>query len=55
MNIEEVRVVFERLMAAKGITNLKRKGERYVSPNMQTKFRYFMLGWAMKESNAKTN
>lgn len=55
MNIEEVRVVFERLMAAKGITNLKRDGDRYVSPNMQTKFRYFTLGWVMKESNAKTN
>jgi hypothetical protein len=55
MNIEEVRAVFERLMAAKGITNLKRDGDRYVSPNMQTKFRYFTLGWAMKESNAKTN
>ena len=55
MNTEEVRAVFERLMAAKGITNLDRKGDRYVSANIQTKFRYFMLGWAMKETNAKTN
>lgn len=55
MNTEEVRAVFERLMATKGITNLDRKGDRYVSANIQTKFRYFMLGWAMKESHAKAN
>jgi hypothetical protein len=55
MKTSEVREVFERIMTAKGNNNLKRDGEKYVSPNMQTKFRYFMLGWAMKESNAKTN
>jgi hypothetical protein len=55
MKTHEVREVFERIMTAKGITHLQRDGEKYVSANMQTKFRYFMLGWAMRESHAKND
>jgi hypothetical protein len=42
------RKVFEALIRAKGLSNMARRGNTYVSPNLQTKWRYFLLGWTLK-------
>jgi hypothetical protein len=46
-DLEKCREIFEALMASKGRINLKRKGQGYENANIQTKFRYFMLGWKL--------
>jgi hypothetical protein len=47
--MDTIRKTFEALMASKGKTNLIRKGEGYANPNIQTKFRYFVLGWRLSK------
>jgi len=42
--------IFEAIMLSKGRIELKRKGAGYESPNIQTKWRYFLLGWTISRS-----
>ena len=41
------RQVFEALMRGNGHTNLTRTGDKYTVPSVQTRWRYFLLGWEM--------
>jgi hypothetical protein len=48
---DPIRESFEAIMLSKGKVDLQRKGEGYVSPNIQVKWRYFLLGWTISRSN----
>jgi|GEM_PF-1452265 hypothetical protein len=50
MSTEPIRKAFEAIMLSKGKVDLKRKGEGYASPNIQVKWRYFLLGWTISRS-----
>jgi hypothetical protein len=47
----QARKVFEALVKAKGVSDLTRQGDRYKNPNTQTKWRYFLLGWTLKNDS----
>lgn len=47
---EKARRVFEALLNAKGI-GVERDGHSYKSQNTQTKWRYFLLGWTLKNGS----
>lgn len=47
---ESARRAFEAIMAAKGKQNLQRKGDGYLNPNIQVKWRYMQLGWTLAKS-----
>jgi len=49
-NTDIIRKSFEAIMLSKGRIELKRKGAGYESPNIQTKWRYFLLGWTISRS-----
>jgi hypothetical protein len=43
------RAVFEAVMRANGHTNFaKQVNGRYKVPSLQTRWKYFMLGWEMR-------
>lgn len=46
----KARTVFHALMASKGYTtdDLAMNGDKYVNPNMQTRWNYFIAGWEMR-------
>ena len=46
----EAQKVFETLMKANGYSKeeLKRKNQGYVSNTVQTRWKYFLLGWEMR-------
>ena len=46
--MENARKAFEAFMQTKGIT-LVWTGTKYNTTNTQTKWRYFLMGWNMKE------
>ena len=46
------RQVFEALIRSKGRSNLTRLGDGYKNGNVQTKWRYFLLGWTLCQSNS---
>jgi hypothetical protein len=48
---EPIRKAFEAIMLSKGKVDLERKGEGYANPNIQVKWRYFLLGWTISRSN----
>ena len=45
--MNDARNVFEGLMRASGHTDFSRKKEGYAKPALQTRWRYFLLGWEM--------
>ena len=47
--MNEARQAFEGYMTTKGKTNLEHNGKRYTNINIQTKWRYFLLGWTMSK------
>jgi len=46
----KARQVFHALMRSKGFTDddFKMEKGRYVNPNMQTRWNYFLAGWEMR-------
>ena len=44
----EARQVFETLLMSKGRKIPKWNGSRYENVNIQTYWRWFLLGWSMK-------
>lgn len=46
--MENARKVFEAIMKTNGHTNFTKKNSRYVVPAMQTRWKYFLLGWEMR-------
>jgi hypothetical protein len=49
-NTDIIRKSFEAIMLSKGRVSLDRKGEGYENANIQTKWRYFLLGWTISRS-----
>jgi hypothetical protein len=49
---EKARKAFEAIMQAKGSTDLTRKGSGYANANIQTKWRYMLLGWTIRSTHA---
>ena len=43
----EARQVFEAMMRGNGHADLTRTGNSYNVPSLQTRWRYFLLGWEM--------
>lgn len=43
----EARQVFEAMMRGNGHADLTRTGDKYNVPSLQTRWRYFLLGWEM--------
>ena len=41
----EARQVFEAMMRGNGHADLTRTGNSYNVPSLQTRWRYFLLGW----------
>jgi hypothetical protein len=48
--MQKARQVFESLLRSKGLDPVW-NGSRYQTANIQTKWRYFLLGWSMKETH----
>ena len=48
--MNEAQKVFETLMRANGYTEdeLKRKDQGYANSSIQTRWKYFYLGWEMR-------
>ena len=47
--MKDPRKTFEALMRANGYDNLdKNEKGYYVAPSVQTRWKYFLLGWEMK-------
>ena len=48
--MNEAQKVFETLMRANGYSEaeLKHKGQGYANSNIQTRWKYFYLGWGMR-------
>lgn len=44
------QVIFETMMRANGYSeqDLKKSKERYVSNGVQTRWKYFLMGWEMR-------
>jgi hypothetical protein len=49
----KARQVFESLMQSKG-KQVYWNGKKYTNVNIQTKWRYFLIGWNMKETHNGT-
>ena len=49
--MEEARQQFEALFEAKGRDVPAWAGTRYLNDNIQTYWRWFYLGWTMKQGN----
>ena len=49
----KARQVFESLMQSKG-KHVYWDGKKYTTANIQTKWRYFLMGWNMKETHDGT-
>jgi hypothetical protein len=49
---EKARKAFEAIMSTKGKIDLQRKGEGYANANIQTKWRYMLLGWTIRSTHA---
>jgi hypothetical protein len=47
-----IRKSFEAVMASKGRGEMVRNGANYKNANIQTKWRYFQLGWNLSRGNA---
>lgn len=45
--MNEARLIFEAMMRGHGHTDLTRKADKYNMPSVQTRWRYFLLGWEM--------
>lgn len=48
--MNKAQIAFEAYMFTKGIT-ANWNGKSYQTANLQTKWRYFLIGWKMKETN----
>lgn len=46
--MKEARKVFETILKANGHTNFEIKNNKYIAPAMQTRWKYFLMGWQMK-------
>lgn len=46
---EAARQVFEALLPSR--SDLRRHGKGYANKNTQTKWRYFLLGWTLRNGN----
>lgn len=48
--MEQARKVFETMMKANGYSEefLIKKNDRYTNPVVQTRWKYFRMGWEMK-------
>ena len=46
--MSKAQQVFEAMMIAKGYTDFKMEGTRYVHPTLQTRWNYFLLGWQLR-------
>lgn len=44
------QVIFETMMRANGYSeqDLKKNKTRYLSPSVQTRWKYFLMGWEMR-------
>ena len=47
-NMKEARAQFEAILMTKGKRASVWDGEKYVNSNIQTYWRWFLLGWTMK-------
>lgn len=48
--MQKARQVFEAFMLQKG-KQVHWTGSKYDNANIQTKWRYFLIGWSMKETH----
>ncbi len=51
--MNEARRVFEAMMRGNGHNDLTRTGDKYNVPSLQTRWRYFLLGWEMANATQK--
>lgn len=49
----EARQVFEAMMRGNGHADLTRTGDKYNVPSLQTRWRYFLLGWELATATQK--
>lgn len=48
--MDKARQVFEAFMRSKG-REVHWDGKTYNTPNIQTKWRYFLIGWTQRETH----